>query len=111
MRVASLAAALCFASAHAAPSCDAPEHRALDFWIGEWEVHSGDEVLAQSRIERSSEACAIVEHYRQKDGYTGTSHSFYDGALGKWRQTWIDSTGSVGEFTAEPRPGEMPFVG
>lgn len=111
MRLPALFIAIFCASANAAPSCEAPEHHALDFWLGEWEVHSGDEIVARSTIERSTEACAIVEHYRQKDGYTGTSHSFYDGALRKWRQTWIDSTGSVGEFTAEPRPGEMPFVG
>jgi len=105
-------AAICaFSCGFAHAACEAPEHHALDFWLGEWEVRSGDEVVAQSRIERSAEACAIAEHYRQKDGYTGTSHSFYDGTLHKWRQTWIDSTGSVGEFTAEPRPGEMPFVG
>ena len=101
-------AAVCM-TAHAA--CDKPEHHRLDFWLGKWEVRAGDEVAAESRIERSTEACAIVEHYQQRDGYTGTSHSFYDGVLHKWRQTWIDSTGAVGEFVGEPREGELAFTG
>ncbi len=51
------------------------------------------------------------EIYRQADGYHGTSLSFRDPVLGKWRQTWIDSRGSVGEFSGTFSEGAMRFEG
>ena len=37
------------------PTCDAPEHRAFDFWIGEWDAYvTGTENLAgRSSIRRN----------------------------------------------------------
>jgi len=91
--------------------CTAAAHHALDFWLGEWTVRSGDDVVATSRIDRSPLGCAIVESYRQSDGFSGTSLSFYDPVVKRWRQTWIDSTGSVGEFAGDPAPGAVRFTG
>lgn len=102
---------LCSAAAHAAGPCEGPEHRALDFWLGTWVVKDGGKAVATSRIERGPGGCVIVEHYRQDDGYEGTSLSFYDGTLKHWRQTWVDSTGAVGEFSGEAVAGEMRFTG
>jgi len=93
------------------PTCNLPEQRQFDFWIGDWEVRSGTEAVATSRIERTIAGCVIRETYTQKDGYTGTSLSFYDSVLHRWRQTWVDSTGSVGEFAGEFRDGAMRFTG
>lgn len=110
----SIAAAVLAALAIATPAhaaCEAPEHHALDFWLGEWEVTSDGEVVAESRIERSPEGCAIVEHYRERDGYTGTSLNFHDPLLHRWRQSWSDSLGGVGEFAGEASPGVMAFTG
>ena len=95
----------------ALPACDAPAQHELDFWLGAWEVKNGNEPIATSRIERASDGCAIRESYAQKDGYSGTSLSFHDPVTGRWRQTWIDSTGSVGEFSGEFRDGAMRFTG
>jgi hypothetical protein len=105
--------ALASSSAVAAdpPTCASPEHRQFDFWLGEWEVLSGKDVIATSQIERVIAGCAIRETYAQKDGYTGTSLSFYDGVLHRWRQTWVDSTGAAGEFVGELRDGAMRFTG
>jgi hypothetical protein len=91
--------------------CEAPQHHALDFWLGHWEVVSDGKIVADSRIERSAEGCAIVEHYRERDGFTGTSLSFHDPLLRRWRQSWTDSLGGVGEFTGEASPGVMAFTG
>ena len=103
------AALLACAAAHAA--CEAPGHHQLDFWLGRWEVWSDGEKVAESRIERSPEGCAIVEHYRQPDGFTGTSLNFRDPMLHRWRQSWTDSMGGVGEFTGTAAEGEMAFTG
>jgi hypothetical protein len=92
-------------------ACASAEQRRFDFWLGEWDVHSGDEIVATSRIELESKGCVIRETYAQKDGYRGASLSFHDPVTGKWRQTWVDSTGSVGEFSGEYRDGAMRFAG
>jgi hypothetical protein len=116
-RVLQLVAALALSSScHAAPaelppSCSDAARHALDFWLGEWTVRSGDEVVATSRIERSPLGCAIVESYRQNDGYSGTSLSFYDPMLKRWRQTWVDSTGAIGEFVGEASVESVQFTG
>ena len=68
-------------------------------------MRDGNEAVATSRIERVAQGCVIRETYTQKDGYAGTSLSFHDPTLGKWRQTWVDSTGSVGEFSGEAGDG------
>ncbi|HSS26338.1 MAG TPA: hypothetical protein VLL50_00135 [Usitatibacter sp.] len=67
--------------------------------------------MATSTIEAVVGGCAIRETYQQKDGYHGMSLSFHDPVLGQWRQTWIDSTGSVGEFHGAFSEGAMRFEG
>jgi len=111
-RAASACAALLLASAaNAFAACEAAEHRQLDFWIGTWDVLSGGEAVASSTIERSAEGCAVIERYRQRDGYSGTSINFHDPALKRWRQSWVDTGGGVGEFSGEAGPGVMAFTG
>src|SRR5258708_24006445 len=92
-------------------ACSAPEYRLFDFWIGEWEVRSDGVAIARSRIEAGRDGCTIDEHYIQSDGYRGGSVSFYDAFLRKWRQTWVDATGSVGEFSGAFSAGAMRFEG
>ncbi len=97
------------ANAHAA--CEAAEHHQLDFWIGTWDVLSDGEVVASSTIARSAEGCAVIERYRQRDGYSGTSINFRDPGLRRWRQSWVDTGGGVGEFVGDPAPDAMAFTG
>jgi hypothetical protein len=99
------------AAAGARAECELPKYHALDFWIGSWDVLSDGQVVASSTIERSSEGCAIVERYRQSDGYSGTSLSFHDPLLHRWRQSWVDTNGGVGEFVGEPGDDRMAFTG
>ena len=97
------------AAAALAAACTS--HRELDFWLGTWEVRDGSEVVATSTIELASDGCTIRESYHQKDGYNGTSLTFHDPVLNKWRQTWVDSRGAVGEFTGEFAEGKLQFAG
>lgn len=98
------------AIAHAA-ACDAPEHRQFDFWIGQWDVTDKGKVIATSRIERFADGCGILESYTQDDGYSGKSINFYDAALKRWRQQWVDSMGNSSEWVGELREGAMRFDG
>jgi hypothetical protein len=87
------------------------EHRQFDFWVGEWDVMNKDKKIATSSIQRIVSDCIIFENYSQQDGYTGKSFNFYDAALGKWRQTWVDRMGSVSEFVGEVKDNAMRFEG
>ncbi len=98
-------------SAGKAAPCSASEYRQFDFWLGAWDVRSDGVSIAQSRIEHGRDGCTIDEHYAQADGYRGGSVNFYDAVLRKWRQTWVDAAGSVGEFAGTFAEGAMRFEG
>jgi hypothetical protein len=104
-------ATMLIAAAAAVVACSAPAMHQLDFWLGSWEVREGTQVVATSTIELAADGCVIRESYRQKDGYNGTSLTFRDPVLGKWRQTWVDSRGSVGEFSGDFSDGKLEFTG
>ena len=77
-------------------ACSSDQHRAFDFWIGEWEVSARgkDTSHAKSYITKSNSGCSIHERYETTSGYTGNSINFYDAANNKWHQTWVDIQGS-----------------
>ena len=86
------------------------ENRQFDFWLGEWEVHDhlGNPV-GKSRIESVENGCIILENW--SGSQTGRSMNFYDPALKKWRQTWVDATGLVSEFSGEYSDGALRLTG
>ena len=46
------------------PTCDAPEHRQFDFWVGEWEVRDpSGQVVGTNAISRSYDGCLLVERW------------------------------------------------
>lgn len=93
-------------------TCEAQAvYQQFDFWVGEWEVTAAGKVIAQSSIQKIVGSCIIYETYSQPDGYTGKSFNFYDATLQQWRQTWVDSTGSVSEFVGVVKDGAMYYEG
>ena len=88
-----------------------PEYRQFGFWVGEWDVTEKDKKIASSGIQQIVDSCIILENYAQSDGYMGKSFNFFDAALGRWRQTWVDSFGNVSEFVGEYKDGAMRFEG
>ena len=93
-------------------SCEhAPQHQQIDFWVGEWDVSAEGKIVAQSSIQKIVDGCVIYENYSQADGYSGKSFNVYDSVLKKWRQTWIDSSGNVSEFTGELKDGALHYRG
>ena len=82
-------------AAAGAASCDAPEFRQFDFWLGEWDVRAGGKPAGTNRIERAHAGCVVVEHWTGASGTTGTSLNAYDAVAKRWRQAWVDSQGTV----------------
>lgn len=93
-------------------NCTAPEHRQLDFWVGEWDVYrTGTEELAgRSIVERIYNDCAIRETWRPFDMNEGGSVSSYDRVAGVWRQTWVDSTAERIDYSGRLENGRMTFL-
>lgn len=96
----------------APPTCNAPEHRQFDFWVGEWTVRGQTgAVVGTNRIESTLSGCAIVEHWTSSGANRGTSLNFYDRVTGTWRQTWIDNAGQPLHLEGELRDGKMVLEG
>jgi hypothetical protein len=84
--------------------CTDADHKALDFWMGDWVVvdtASGAEV-AHSRIDRGPGGCSITEDYRQTVGpggkaidYHGQSFTAFNTADRRWRQLYVDTSGAA----------------
>jgi hypothetical protein len=72
----------------------------FDFWIGEWDVFGpgGDQVGRNTVTSMFADPAAsgmLHEHWHGNGGVEGRSINAYDGARGRWHQTWVDSTGDM----------------
>lgn len=92
--------------------CASAEHRAFDFWIGEWDVRGADGKLAGANsIKREINGCVLHERYRTERGYTGESFNIYDAPRNVWHQTWVDSAGLLLLLEGGMRDGRMVLEG
>lgn len=83
----------------ALPTCDAPQYRQFDFWVGEWEAYNAKgELAGHSLIEPVYAGCGVRENWRSAR-VSGGSLNMWDRDAGVWKQNWIDSTGSRLDFT------------
>jgi Protein of unknown function (DUF1579) len=95
-----------------APACSNPEYRAMDFWVGDWDLtfDAGDGRVgrASNRITRDEFGdCVISEHFEQPDtGLVGASHSTYDRSRKQWVQTWVDNGGGYITLVGGPVEGQ-----
>jgi hypothetical protein len=94
--------------------CDSPESRQLDFWIGDWElsyVDDGKAGRSRNRVTKALDGCAIVEEFSGAPGtrLDGRSYSTFDRLTRRWKQTWVDNTGSYLDFTGGVSDGAMTF--
>jgi len=105
-------------------ACASPEHRQLDFWVGEWDVvirarasltsEDWAEGRGRQHIESILGGCAIAETFvadRPPQPWAGRSYSSWQPALGSWRQTWVDDSGSYLAFTGVVEQGVMTLTG
>lgn len=82
-------------------ACASPEHRSLDFMIGEWrvvETASGKD-FAQNRVEPVDGGCAIRESLRHPGGLVGSSTIFFGPADQLWHAFYHDSLGFYAHLT------------
>jgi tetratricopeptide (TPR) repeat protein len=89
--------------------CQSAQHRAFDFWLGEWQVTSPTRPgwQARSSITLGNDGCTLHEDYKTPGGYAGSSVNFYDANKGQWHQTWVDNQGSPLYLDGNPTGDNM----
>lgn len=93
------------------PCKESEQHRAFDFWVGEWDVTFQDKHAGVNRIELILGDCVLFENWTSAGGaYAGKSFNYYDKAEDHWRQIWIDDRGGVIEFTGDVKDGVMYYT-
>lgn len=95
------------------PPCAAEAFGAFDFWVGEWRVtrNGSEQQVANSRIEKVSNGCAIRETWMPLRGGGGSSLSTFDPASGTWHQLWVGGQPGRVFFEGGPVAGKMVLVG
>jgi len=85
---------------------------ALDFWLGTWEVSWEGGGHGTNTIRRILDDRVIEETFDGQDADSallGRSLSVLDARDGRWRQTWVDSTGSYIDLVAVEVDGRIAF--
>ena len=86
-------------------------YRALDFWVGDWNVTNAQGAQAgTSHVERLIDDCAIYENWTGAYGDTGKSFTSYDRNTKRWDQHWIASTGGVVEYVGDAKDGTVVMI-
>ena len=98
------------------PNCTSPQSHQFDFWVGSWEVRptSRPDIIAHSLIEKRYSDCAIRENWMpvgKEISGGGGSLSNYDDRRQKWRQAWVDSSGTRVDFDGGFTAGIMTLQG
>lgn len=93
------------------PPCDTAQHRAFDFWIGEWDVYAGDKLAGHNSITAIEGGCGLAEQWRGARGGTGVSYNALDIADGHWHQLWVSNQGYALRLSGGPRDGAMVMEG
>jgi hypothetical protein len=76
---------------------------ALDFWLGSWAVSWAGGGHGTNTIRRILDDRVIEESFDGTDAESslkGRSLSVRDAVDGRWRQTWVDSTGPISTSSA-----------
>jgi len=94
-------------------ACSTPEHRALDFWVGEWDVRGVKQKPgappSHSRISLVEGGCVVLEEYTTPSGYSGRSLNAYDPERKRWEQFWVDNMAGVHHYIGQARDGNMYY--
>lgn len=85
----------------------------LDFWVGNWNVISttSGNIIGESHVSKALNKKVFLENYSDVIGTKGKSFTIYDSIQHCWKQTWVDNTGSVAEFTGILHKDTMLFIG
>ena len=96
-------------------ACADPAARALDFWLGQWEVRNAKgQLAATSVIEPVAGGCGVVERYRGEPGpagnrYVGAGLHAFAPVARTWSQLWIDTRPAITEMRGRSSGGGVMY--
>ncbi len=94
------------------PTCDMPEHRQFDFWVGDWVVETqAGQVVGTNQVTLDLDGCVLTEHWVGSRGGTGWSFNLYDRAGDRWHQTWVSNSGALLLLDGRLEDGRMVLRG
>lgn len=84
----------------------ASDDTSLDFWLGDW-ICTWEGGEGRNAITKEIGDRVVVERFESlsPERWSGMSLSVFDRRDGRWRQTWVDSTGNYWAFH-EGRDGD-----
>ena len=93
--------------------------RQFDFLLGEWDCSWEGGQTGTDTVYLDLDDKVVVQSFdaRPSLDYQGVSHSVYDRAAGRWKQTWVDTDGNYLDFVGGFEHGimelrrEAPFDG
>lgn len=71
------------------PCAGDSSYATLDFWVGDWHVYVGDQLVGTNRISKVLRGCAVSEEWRDAEGNEGRSLFYVDSAGRQWKQVWV----------------------
>jgi len=95
-------------------SCNSPEHRQFDFWLGDWDAYdvSDDKTpTAHIVVTLALDGCVVRETYDDPTGLKGESFSIYDASRKVWHQTWVTNRGQLLTIEGTKRGEGLFFEG
>jgi len=81
--------------------CDDAGYSQFDFWIGDWEVYSGDKFSGTNEVVKLWD-CVVEENWNGTDGTKGKSFTTYNPKTNLWTQVWVDNSGRSLYFYGVP---------
>jgi len=96
--------------AQGTPCAQDPAFRAMDFWMGEWEVETAQgKAAGKSRIELVLDGCIVLENWTGQNGYAGKSFNLFHPDSSKWEQIWVDNQGQRTTYEGEAKDGNIYY--
>jgi hypothetical protein len=95
-------------------SCEAPEYRQFDFWVGDWDAFDVDSPttrVARTRVDLILDGCVVREDYEGTNGLNGQSFTIFDSSRNVWHQSWVTNRGQLLVIEGKVQTGEMVLRG
>ena len=87
-----------------------PAARAMDRWIGSWNVTNPSGPGGSSVIDRAFDGCVIVEHWTGSFGERGMSLTSYDAATRRWLQHYVSDNATVADYAGTAKGSSVVFI-
>ena len=87
-----------------------PQYRQLDFWVGEWDVYSGQQKVGESSVQLILKDCVVFENWRGLQGGSGKSLNKYNNVTKQWEQFWVSDSGTTNYFKGSLADGAMRYT-